>query len=141
MSTDSRPQEVTTWIKRHINKKHNPIVVDPSDFGPRLAAWWMALQPSWRVLSDGQYSKDTPDDENWAMLRKGGSSGLYIVVVALSWWVHVLGPDDNTSSVWMIVDDLWWVLIQLHGTTKHGKRNHSDGEIQGREKRFVCFFN
>jgi len=70
-----------------------------------------------------------------------GSSGLYIVVVALSWWVHVLGPDDNTSSAWMIVDDLWWVLIQLYGTTKHGKWNHSDGEIQGREKRFVCFFN
>ena len=50
--------------------------------------WWTAIQPSWRQsMVDGILTKDIPDDdsEKWGGLMKGGTAGIYMVIVALSW--------------------------------------------------------
>jgi hypothetical protein len=140
LTTESRPREVSSWIKRHAHKKHEPVTIEANEYGNHFCKWWTALQPSWRVLSDGRYSKEVPADETWVTIRKGGGSGLYIVVMALSWWVRALDAanptGDTTSKLWAIVEDLHWVLQQVSDNKDLGKRKKSD-DAWGKGKRYV----
>ena len=140
LSTDSRPREVGYWIKKHIRKKQDPVIVTPTEYGPRYVAWWKSMQPSWRVLSDGAYSKAIPADETWSNLRKGGSAGLYIIVMALSWWVRAVGQGNEGLAAFAMVDDICWVLQQLcenGNIPQRAKRAHSELEDSGRDKRQI----
>lgn len=76
-------------------------------------AWWIALQPSWRVADDGSFNYEVPVDEDWGVLHKGGKAGLYTVVVALSWWVRALTPDIPAFRAWKAVEDIEWVINQI----------------------------
>jgi len=102
------------WIKRHLRKKHEPVVVIPDNYGSHFTAWWNNIQPQWRLQPDGSYSTACPADENWSALRKGGSSGLYLVVVSLSWWIAAVTQSGGDSAVWILVDDFIWVLQQIY---------------------------
>jgi len=53
-----------------------------------------------------------PQDESWQMLKKGGTAGIYIIVVSLSWWVKVQHTERD-ADVWVLVDDLSWVIQQM----------------------------
>ncbi|KAF8986395.1 hypothetical protein BDQ17DRAFT_1175653, partial [Cyathus striatus] len=86
LPTESRPKEAGSWIRKHIRKRHEPTIVDSLDFGRLFCTWWTSLQPSWRILDDGEYSKDTPADDTWTTLRKGGAAGMHMVIIGLSWW-------------------------------------------------------
>jgi len=44
------------WIKRHLRKKHEPVVVIPDNYGSHFTAWWNNIQPQWRLQPDGSYS-------------------------------------------------------------------------------------
>jgi hypothetical protein len=110
---------VGSWIKRHIQKKHEPVSVS-SDYGSRFQAWWKAIQPSWRLTSSTSLSRDVPANsakETWAGLKKGGSAGLYVVVMALSWWIASLKGDLGDSRVYETVNDIAWVLSLVKVTT------------------------
>ncbi|KIJ91103.1 hypothetical protein K443DRAFT_126330 [Laccaria amethystina LaAM-08-1] len=117
LSTTSRPREVSLWIKRHLNKKHEPVPVS-GDYGSRFQLWWRAIQPDWRKQTDGPLSRDVPDKESWASLKKGGSAGLYIVVMALSWWVLTLKAGSDDPQVWATIDDITWVLSSVMPTCR-----------------------
>jgi len=138
LPTDSRPQEVALWIKRHLKKKHEAVSVLPDEYGPRFVAWWRSIQPSWRTLPDGGYAKATPDDENWASLGKGGSAGLYIVVMALSWWIRALDLTGVNSTAWDVVDDVLWVVQQIrlkNNVPNNGKRARNEEDVAKANKR------
>lgn len=83
-----------------------------SDYASRFEAWWMALQPPWRT-PDGLLSRAVPAKEAWTLLKKGGSAGFYVVVMALSWWISTLPVDEHGSRAWVIVDDVTWVLSKI----------------------------
>lgn len=115
-----------------------------ADYSSRFVAWWNLLQPSWRILPDGKYSRECEEDESWTLLAKGGSAGIYTVVVALSWWIRLLDPQDTDSQGWLIVEDFAWVLQQIQQTGKqsdkgNGKRLQS-GNSSGKNKRWVQVF-
>ena len=138
MPTDSRPQEVASWIKRHLKKKHEAVSVLPDEYGPCFIAWWRSIQPSWRTLPDGGYAKAIPDDENWASLGKGGSAGLYIVVMALSWWIRALDLTGVNSTAWDVVDDVLWVVQQIrlkNNVPNNGKRARNEEDVAKANKR------
>ena len=137
LSTNSRPDLVTPWIKRHANKKHEPVDVEQNDFGPQFCAWWTAIQPTWRILPGGQYSRVVPDNETWASLRKGGSAGLFVVVVALSWWVRAAGDMVDQLDLCSIIGDLQWVIQQVRGLKQAEKRARSDTDSARKGKRYV----
>lgn len=76
--------------------------LDVDVFGAALAEWWSGLQPAWRTaaLEDGQlrdpsqFSQVLPDGgESWKTLKKGGTSGLYTVVLCIAWWFKSLAVD------------------------------------------------
>jgi hypothetical protein len=97
--------------------------------------WWKTLQPSWR-LTDAQvilpHSCELPSGETWQDLRKGGSAGIYFVVMGLSWWVKAQLVEHDVNA-WSIVDDLTWVIQEMKKyrastlTPSPQKRRH-DGE-------------
>ena len=68
------------------------------------------MQPSWRMEGDWLI-REVPEDETWHTLRKGGTSGIYVVIVGLSWWVKAQPAED--TDAWTLVNDLSWVLQQL----------------------------
>lgn len=71
------------------------------------------MQPSWRK-NEGSVALDrkTPRGETWQGLRKGGTAGIYVVVMSLSWWIKAQQVQRD-SPVWMAIDDLSWVIQQM----------------------------
>jgi hypothetical protein len=104
-----RPQQITNWIKS--KKKDVVPSFKRGTFAKAFKEWWMMMQPSWRTEGN-LLIRDVPEDETWQALRKGGTSGIYIVIVGLSWWVKAQLAEKDTDA-WMLVDDLSWVLQQM----------------------------
>lgn len=129
LPTKSRPSEVAAWIKRKVDKKHEPMEINVTKFQRELRGWWTGMQPSWRVLEGGQLSQDVPSEETWGSLGKGGSAGLYLVVVAVSWLLRKVAQDPKgMADVIPLVEDISWVLLQLCGQQKsHTKRAREEG--------------
>ena len=70
------------------------------------------MQPEWR--KGDPLVKTVPADVNWALLIRGGSNGLALVVMALSWWVGAVdAPDVDLLAA---IDDVNWVLAELVAT-------------------------
>jgi hypothetical protein len=46
-------------------------------------------------------------------LKKGGSAGLYVIVMALSWWICKLEAGSDELGAWDIVDDVTWLLSSV----------------------------
>lgn len=102
-------------------------------------AWWIAIQPAWRVADDGSFNYEVPEDEDWCALHKGGKAGLYTVVVALSWWVRALTPEIPGFRAWKAVHDVQWVIDKI--STKYvssgKKRQREESAPSGMSKRYV----
>ena len=88
--------------------------------------------------------RKTPKGETWQVLRKGGTAGIYVVVVALSWWIKAQQVQrDNTA--WMAVDDLSWVIRQMTlyiakpVSPKRARNDNADDNDEAElRKRYVC---
>jgi hypothetical protein len=71
------------------NKKKDFIpTINLDTYGPKWMKWWENLQPSWLAQEDGNWSRNTPKDEKWLVLRKGRTAGIYTVIMRLSWWIR-----------------------------------------------------
>ena len=103
------------------------------------------IQPDWRkddIEGSLVFFRDVPISENWQGMRKGGTAGIYIVVMALSWWIKAQKAKCDIEA-WSTVDELLWVIQQLNqktvsSTTVPKKRAHDekgDGENEGQRKR------
>lgn len=110
ISTKARPEEVAWWIKRHKQPSSVP-KVKVIEFGTEWNSWWRAMQPAWR-LGDNRLSlgRNTPSTEDWDALARGGSNGLFLVIMALSWWFKGFAPGNPTAEFWTAVNDVTWVL-------------------------------
>ncbi|RXW11814.1 hypothetical protein EST38_g14041 [Candolleomyces aberdarensis] len=125
MNTNGRPKQVQAWMKSH--NKTTPQPLDLAVYSPQTLGWWKINQPEWRTVNvDGispiNFCREVPNDADWSSLARGGSAGIYTVVMALSWWVR------NTGSSWSkdlsaIVDDVTWVLRTLvqNGSVKESQ--------------------
>ena len=78
------------------------------------------MQPGWRkddvrsVITLVLYC-DTPPGETWQGLRKGGTAGIYVVIMALSWWIKAQQTERDPEA-WSAVEDVSWVLHQMKQT-------------------------
>jgi hypothetical protein len=107
-----------------------------------LTKWWKGLQPSWRDQGDGNLSRDIPTGENWVLLRKGGTAGIYTVIIALSWWIKDQATQRDADS-WIFVNDLTWVIHQMFvtgsgsGALARPKRAREADEADEAKQRFT----
>lgn len=94
-----------------------PVIEDSDAFGESWLRWWKWLQPEWRDVSVWPIPLDSSDHGNrdWESLKKGGHNAMYLVVVALSWWlVSVAHNNDNARSVIEAIQDMAFVLRSIH---------------------------
>ena len=77
--------------------------------------WWTFLQPPWRkdTVVSLVHFRDIPSGETWQVLKKGGTAGIYVVVMALSWWIKAQ-QQEHVDDAWSTVDDLLWVIQQMN---------------------------
>lgn len=110
--------------------------------------WWNNLQPPWRKNnSDACFplSRDIPNGETWQSLRKGGTAGIYVVVVSLSWWVKAQSVERDVNA-WSVVDDLLWVIEQMNrdlplpsSPLKRAHTGDGDDEDNGQPRKMYAF--
>ena len=102
--------------------------------------WWGGLQPSWHQFqgTNGRLNlvRETLKAEMWQALKKGGTSGIYIVVMGLLWWIKGQ-QNGHDANAWIVVDDLSWVIQQMSDGRNSlaltvQKQDHDD-ESQGYE--------
>lgn len=80
-----RPLEVNMWLKNGHKYGDMPRIADSATYTSTWLKWWMHLQPEWR----GTWPTvlyDAPDDATWPALHKGRPNGIFILLLAFSWW-------------------------------------------------------
>ncbi|KAF8872319.1 hypothetical protein CPB84DRAFT_1753656 [Gymnopilus junonius] len=112
LPTTSRPEVIAAWIKS--KKKDVMPKINADEYGSSFTAWWIAIQPKWRLADDSSFVYSMPASEDWCFLHKGGSSGLYIVVIALSWWVKALTLGESQIRVSTAIHNITWVINQIY---------------------------
>jgi hypothetical protein len=91
-----------------------PKVNNQAKFGATWKLWWATMQPAWR----GGKSLGTaiPTDADWKSVLRGGPNGLFMVILALSWWVCAMKPDQQDLELFKSINDVEWVLSELVST-------------------------
>ena len=108
-------------------RKGSVFSVEPSKFSGALKTWWYNLQPNQRGDGGPRHPEVPIPLVSWALLAKSGRNGVFLGILALSWWRHALaklpGDESKPPSVqdWeRLVYDVDWVLTSIHnsrGTT------------------------
>ena len=72
------------------------------------------MQPSWRDQG-GPLVRDVPQGETWQTLRKGGTAGIYVVIIGVSWLIKAeqLKNAELDTDAWTLVDDISWVIKEM----------------------------
>ena len=114
LSMKSQLHEITDWVR---SKKKDVVPSIKQDvYGPVFTEWWGGLQPAWRqfqgVIGPLDLVRDVPKAKTWQALKKGGTSGMYIVVMDLLWWIKGQ-QKERDANAWAVVDDLSWVIWQM----------------------------
>jgi hypothetical protein len=125
LSVENAPLELFVWEqKMHQNVSRVPAITNPIHFQESVRNWWISLQPQWRgpLLA----THHVPDDVDWGGLRVGGPSGIFLVIVCLSWWI----PMDNSAHLISLIQDVTWVLRNSKASAKSGGV-HSHDTAQG----------
>ena len=82
------------------------------------------------------------EDETWGSLAKGGTAGLYTIMMSLSWWIKQVASDGSLADAWMSVKDVSWVLHEVteslprpSGTKRLGENGVLTEEEEPQRKR------
>ncbi|KAJ2921121.1 hypothetical protein H1R20_g15973, partial [Candolleomyces eurysporus] len=115
MSTIDRPKAVQAWIKSH--KKTTPPSLDLTVYSVQTLSWWKANQPEWRIegvdsVNPSAFAREAPPDADWTLLARSGTTGIYTVVMAVSWWILKAGA-EWPKDLGTLVDDIMWVLKEM----------------------------
>ena len=72
------------------------------------------MQLSWRNQG-GQLVRDVLQGETWQTLKKGGTSGIYVVIMGLSWLIEPEKSEHakHETDTWTLVEDISWVIQQM----------------------------
>jgi hypothetical protein len=85
-------------------------VVKATEFAVEWREWWDTLQPSWRVGGSGTSQRDCPANADWKVLQRGGSNGIFIILMCLSWWSKVATSPKLREVFDTAVEDVVWVF-------------------------------
>ncbi|KAF9471337.1 hypothetical protein BDN70DRAFT_939020 [Pholiota conissans] len=96
LKSTHRPVSVKDWIQRGRSPNWRPLIRNTSTYGKEYMRWWTALQPAWRISSDGTISFSSTDGD-WEPLRRPGINGLLSVMGSLFHWGTAL--QKNGKSV------------------------------------------
>ncbi|KZP18046.1 hypothetical protein FIBSPDRAFT_671037, partial [Athelia psychrophila] len=88
LSVTNRPAQIGIWIHQSRPWDAMPVIGHNvvEDYSILWWLWWRSLQPAWRaetlsrdLRGKGQFT--------WQETRKGSSSGFFLVILSLGWWL------------------------------------------------------
>lgn len=102
------------------------------------------IQPDWRKdeVATLIFFRDIPQGENWQGMRKGGTASIYVVVMALSWWIKAQQAEPDAEA-WSTINNVLWVIQQLNQKAvsptpvpkKRARAEDGDGEDKVQRRR------
>jgi hypothetical protein len=114
LSKTSRPEEVEIWMKtRKRSPDKVPVVLDASSYGSKWVQWWTESQPQARDVRAWPFPKEPIDDTSWWKFPAHGRNGLFLAVMAISWWAPAVKLASDIAYFEEAVDDLHWVIREL----------------------------
>src|SRR5882757_275973 len=105
-----------------------PAIEAPSEFGAMWKQWWARMQPSWRGCES--LVRVVPADADWEPILRRGSNGLFLVIMALSWWINST-KGDLDMELRGAIEDVKWVFSELVAATSAA--NSETGQKRDRE--------
>lgn len=144
MPKENRPVQVGDWFQCGHRYDAMPDI-GAEDVGPyaqQWRLWWTGLQPDCRGRGPDSLNCVCPDlPGGWSTIRRGGSNGFFVPLLALGWWF--LGVKHNNGrgidACLRALDDVVWVLENIAHIKDPVKRPH-DGDAVADEigsKRYV----
>jgi hypothetical protein len=94
--------------------------VKAAEFAIDWRAWWVTIQPSWRSgeSGSGPLDQECPANADWKVLQRGGSNGIFIILMCLTWWGKAATTPQDRDAFTTAVEDVAWVfekvLISIH---------------------------
>lgn len=91
----------------------------PANFSALWRAWWVALQPSWRVNAEDATTWPLPriappsSSDTWTSLNHAGPNGLFYVLLTLVWWSQDDSLSSDADDLALSIADVRWVMEQL----------------------------
>ncbi|KAL0562579.1 SERTA domain-containing protein 3, partial [Marasmius crinis-equi] len=74
LTTDERPEQVSTWIANARRSNFPGTITDIDDYAKKMEHWWWNCNPEWRRLRDWKLTKH--GDGPWEELRVSGVNGI-----------------------------------------------------------------
>lgn len=113
----SAPPAIKQWVKNR-QFEYPPKKLAP-DHPPSTIHWYRTIQPPSR---SGKWppSYTANDTSDWGELRKTGSQGLFVVLMALSWFPL---PECGTTSYTdfnIVLKDIKWIMNTLLTQAEQG---------------------
>ncbi|KZP18022.1 hypothetical protein FIBSPDRAFT_745979 [Athelia psychrophila] len=131
LPTADRPSEFKQWMRYA-----RPIDFDKleDNFGERLQAWWMAMQPKGRLDDRACLVRTSTSKLEWGSLAVPGRSGIFLVVLGLYWWAQRDGGRGHDSWREVLVDVTWACehIVKYGGLSTQGAA--AAAEPQGNSK-------
>jgi hypothetical protein len=140
LETTGRPNVVAPWLKSGRKYDTPPNIPDHAKYATAWWTWWITHQPKWHEAQ--KLLRDTHKGEEWSQLCRGGSNGIFMLILSLSWWLGVIGELSN--DILKAIRDVLWVFDQLltrpdlaNKITKPSKHNLGEQSIGRAIKRLV----
>lgn len=114
LNKDKRPELITLWMgagRRYDRGGKFPTRARATAHAASLVAWWFDLQPAWRKPRGTFPMVRSGPADSWNSLCRGGSNGIFLFIVALSW----LPPKCpfNDPAVADLLDDVAWAMRRM----------------------------
>jgi len=109
-----RPLEVGAWLKDPTNLHVS--IADTTAYVKAWIGWWTACQLTGRATVSWPFVCEPLDSTQWVRLLNGGRNGIFLFVMALSWWAASPDWAASSPSLTEAVADVKWVLRQLVDT-------------------------
>ena len=90
-----------------------PTIRDPNDYGSRWIGWWTEVQPLARDVQVWPFPKEFIDGIHWQKLPFRGQNGIFLTIMAISWWAYAVRLPGDVAYFEEAVGDLHWVIQEL----------------------------
>jgi len=90
-----------------------PVILDANGYGSKWIQWWTGSQPRARDVNAWPLAKEPIDDTSWQKFPAHGPNGIFLAIMAISWWAPAVKLASEAAYFEEAVDDLHWVIQQL----------------------------
>ena len=90
-----------------------PVIADTRTYGTMWVKWWTAAQPKERDIRQWPFPRNPDDKINWRRFPANGKDGLFITIMALSWWALAVQSPDEIVLFEEAVVNINWVIQEV----------------------------